>query len=77
MFKILILFFPLLLLAISPFESPKPNLFDTKAYEGTKTLLNEKVINNKKIKCRVVCDKKLYKEQQISDAVTYYKNLKK
>jgi hypothetical protein len=71
--KILILLLPILLLALSPFESPKPNYFDTKAYEGKKTSANKKASNNSKIKCRYVCDKRVYKEQQIAAAVSYYK----
>jgi len=74
--KIFILFIPILLLAFSPFESPKSNYFDTSAYETKKSEENKKASENKKIKCRYICDKKLYKEQRISDAVSYYKKLK-
>ena len=37
---------------------------------------NEAAMNNEKIKCRWVCDKKLYKEQQITEAISFYKNAK-
>ena len=37
---------------------------------------NREAMENKKIKCRWVCDKKLYKEQKISDAISFYKNSK-
>lgn len=37
---------------------------------------NEKAMENKKIKCRWVCDKKLYKEQKIADAISFYKSSK-
>ena len=77
MMKSLIVFIPILLFALSPFESPKPNFFDTSAYETKETKANKMASENGKIKCRYVCDKKIYKEQQISNAVSYYKNLKK
>jgi hypothetical protein len=37
---------------------------------------NEAAMENKKIKCRWVCDKKLYKEQKIEEAISFYKNSK-
>jgi len=46
------------------------------AYETKKSELNEMAGNNKKIRCRYVCDKKVYKEQRISDALEFYKNSK-
>jgi len=51
-------------------------LFGEKLYETQLSLANKKAMQNKKIKCRVVCDKKLYKEQQISAAVSFYKKSK-
>jgi len=75
--KSLILFTPILLLALSPFDSPEPNFFDTSVYDTKETKETEMASKNEKIKCRYVCDKKLYKEQQISNAVSYYKGLKK
>ncbi|WP_246032205.1 hypothetical protein [Sulfurimonas crateris] len=44
------------------------------AYETKKSELNVMAGNNSKIKCRYVCDKKVYKEQKISDALEFYKN---
>lgn len=61
------------LLAESPFESPKPNFFDTTVYETKKNQENIKASKNSQITCRYVCDKKIYKEQRISDAVEFYK----
>jgi hypothetical protein len=46
-------------------------MFDTKRSE-----VNQKVIENKKLKCRYVCDKKIYKEQKIADAISFYKRAK-
>ncbi|MFA7610111.1 MAG: hypothetical protein WCY51_01320 [Sulfurimonas sp.] len=46
------------------------------AYETKKNELNESAGKNSKIKCRLVCDKKIYKEQKISDAIEFYKNSK-
>lgn len=74
MMKLLTLCIPILLLALSPFETPEPNYFNTKVYEGKVTKANKQVSKNKKITCRYVCDKKVYKEQQISAAVSYYKH---
>jgi len=37
---------------------------------------NRKAMENKKVKCRWVCDKKIYKEQKIADAISFYKNSK-
>lgn len=38
--------------------------------------INKKAMDNKKIKCRLVCDKKIYKEQKIASAISFYKNSK-
>ncbi|MDA7817954.1 hypothetical protein N9A28_07175 [Sulfurimonas sp.] len=64
---------PILLFALSPFDTPKANTFNTSAYESKKSLENKKVVKNKKLTCRYVCDKKVYKEQRISEAVSFYK----
>ncbi len=45
-------------------------------YETTLSTANKQAMQNKKIKCRIVCDKKIYKEQQISEAVSFYKKSK-
>jgi len=37
---------------------------------------NIEAMHNPKIKCRWVCDKKIYKEQKISEAVSFYKHSK-
>ncbi len=37
---------------------------------------NIEAMHNPKIKCRWVCDKKVYKEQKISEAISFYKNSK-
>ena len=77
MMKIAIYLLPISLLALSPFESPEPNSFDTSVYETKETIENKKALKNKKITCRYVCDKKVYKEQEISNAVSFYKARKK
>jgi len=56
------LILPLLVNAQSPFESTT-----------TQTHLNS---TKSKIKCRQVCDKKIYKEKVITDAITFYINSK-
>jgi len=61
---------------MSPFESPQQTNFEMSAYETKKSSENEQASNNPKIKCRLVCDKKIYKEQKISEAIEFYKNSK-
>ena len=68
------IFIPVILFGLSPFESPAPNKFELSAYETKKSVENRQASENTKIKCRMVCDKKIYKEQRISDAVEFYKN---
>ncbi len=74
--KIIFIFLPVFLFAQSPFESPKSTGFDLSIYETKKSDVNIEASNNPKIKCRLVCDKKVYKEQKISDAIKFYKNSK-
>ena len=73
MMKTLILLFPILAFALSPFETPASNYFDTSAYNTKEKKENIKASKNKKITCRYVCDKKVYKEQRMSDAIKFYK----
>jgi len=70
--KLIILLAPLYLLALSPFESPKRNSFDLSVFNTKKSTENIEAIDNKKVKCRYVCDKKVYKEQKIADAISFY-----
>ena len=51
-------------------------LLSNSTFETKVSHENRVAMENKKIKCRWVCDKKLYKEQKISDAVSFYKNSK-
>lgn len=51
-------------------------LFAETKFEKKTSKENLKVMQNKKIKCRWVCDKKLYKEQKIAEAISFYKNSK-
>lgn len=74
--KILFLLFFTILFADSPFESPKSNSFDMSAYETKKSIENEEASQNPRIKCRWVCDKKIYTEQKIVEAISFYKNSK-
>jgi len=62
-----------LLIASSPFETPKEYSLDLSAFDTKRSELNKKVMENKKITCRYVCDKKIYKEQKIADAISFYK----
>jgi len=71
--KTLILLLPVLIFAFSPFESPKSNSFDTSVYNTKESKENVEASKNEQIRCRYVCDKKVYKEQKISDAIEFYK----
>jgi len=51
-------------------------LFSETIYESKPSKVNHAAMQNKKIKCRIICDKKVYKEQKINDAVSFYKNSK-
>jgi len=46
------------------------------SFEKELTKENRVAMENEKVKCRWVCDKKLYKEQKIAEAISYYKNSK-
>ena len=70
------IFLPLLLFGDSPFESPEPNSFNLSVFETKETVKNKKASENEKIKCRKICDKKIYNEKKIADAVGFYKNSK-
>jgi hypothetical protein len=52
------------------------SIFAQTTYESRSSQANLDAMKNKKIKCRRVCDKKIYKEQKIEDAVSFYKNSK-
>ena len=61
--KLLLLIMPFLLFAKTPFNTKvKPE--------------NIKAMENEKIKCRWVCDKKIYKDQKIAEAISFYRNSK-
>jgi len=51
-------------------------LLSNSTFETKVSRENREAMENKKIKCRWVCDKKLYKEQKIADAISFYKNSK-
>lgn len=75
--KYLLLLLPLLLLAKSPFETLDIKDMDLSAYETKKSDQNLQASKNVKVTCRLVCDKKVYKEQKISDAIDFYKKTTK
>jgi len=51
-------------------------LFCEHIYNTKLTKENRDAMENEKIKCRMVCDKKIYKEQRIADAISFYKESK-
>ncbi|MDD3443346.1 hypothetical protein [Sulfurimonas denitrificans] len=44
-------------------------------YETKKSEQNLQASKNIKVTCRLVCDKKVYQEQKISDAIEFYKKI--
>ncbi|MFT5660473.1 MAG: hypothetical protein ACI9TV_001114 [Sulfurimonas sp.] len=75
--KLFILLTPILVIAISPFETPKEYHLDLSKFDTKRTEENIKAMENKTVICRYVCDKKIYKEQKIADAIFFYKNTAK
>ncbi len=71
--KIIYLSLTCTLLFSSPFETPKEKSFDLSAFNTKRETVHKKAMKNKKIKCRKVCDKKIYNEQKIADAISFYK----
>jgi len=51
-------------------------LFCERIYDSKISHASKEAMKNPKIKCRWVCDKKLYREQKIEEAVNFYKNSK-
>lgn len=76
--KIILLIFPILLFAQSPFESTGTQNFDLSAFDTSVTKIFELEDNEKNIKhvrCSYVCDKKKVKKStKIADAISFYKN---
>lgn len=52
------------------------SLFSQTQFEPKISPENKEAMENQKIKCRWVCDKKIYKEQKIAEAISFYKNSK-
>ena len=52
------------------------SLFCEHIYETKLSKSNKEAMNNPKIKCRWVCDKRVYNEQKIAEAISFYKNSK-
>ncbi|MCW8837402.1 MAG: hypothetical protein OQK11_01745 [Thiovulaceae bacterium] len=73
---LLLLTLTVIISARGPFDSPLPRNLDFSAFNTNKYLENEQAVENEKIICRKVCDKKIYKEQIISEAINFYKSSK-
>ncbi len=43
------------------------------AFEKKCSSESKKAMENEKVKCRWVCDKRIYKEQRIAEAIEFYK----
>lgn len=74
--KLLCFVLPFYLFAGGPFDVPAPQKFDLSVFDTKSSQIHEITSENKKIKCRYVCDKKIYKEKEIGDAVSFYKKAK-
>ncbi|MDD2449059.1 MAG: hypothetical protein PHS42_10010 [Sulfurimonas sp.] len=74
--KIFFLILPALLFSQTPFDTPKDKKFEFLPFETKQSKEAKEAANNPKVKCRLVCDKKIYKEQRISEAIEFYKNSK-
>jgi len=74
MIKLLFILLPVLLIAQTPFDTVTAKNVDVSAYETKKNRASEQASKNVKVTCRLVCDKKVYKEQMISEAIEFYKN---
>ncbi len=68
MTKLLLLFFASVLSLHGEHLYSGVSMFETKKDE-----VNVDAQKNQKVRCRVVCDKKIYKEQKISEAIEFYK----
>ncbi len=71
---ILLLILPAILFGDCAVGSPQETYMDVPAFEAKANSLNAQASKNEKLKCRVVCDKKIYKEQKIADAISFYRN---
>lgn len=74
--EIFFLLLPMLIYAQSPFETPKERHFEFSSFETKQNREAQEAAKNPKVNCRWVCDKKIYKEQKISEAIEFYKNSK-
>ncbi|MCK9491577.1 MAG: hypothetical protein M0Q24_05765 [Sulfurimonas sp.] len=74
--KIFFLIIPAILFSQSPFDTPKNKSFECLAFETKQSREALEAAKNPKVNCRWVCDKKIYKEQKISEALEFYKNSK-
>jgi hypothetical protein len=72
--KLYFLAFPLLLQAFNPFNSPKAKSFDLSCFNTKLTPTDKRADENPKIRCRYICDEKLYTQQKIADAISFYKH---
>ena len=57
----------------SPFETPKANSFNLSSFD---TPTSRSTTETQQVRCRYVCDKKLFKVQKIAQAISFYKKSK-
>lgn len=73
---VLILLFCIVVSGDSPFETLKPKSFDLSCFDTLNSVATQIVPESQQIRCRYVCDKRLYKEQKIAEAILFYKSSK-
>jgi hypothetical protein len=75
---VLVLISSALLYANTPFDAQTPKVFDLSMFNthSIDARINEDGNKNKKVRCRLVCDKKIHKEQLLKSALGFYKNSK-
>lgn len=60
-----------ILLLLAPLLVSAEHIYETKLSKE-----NKEAMNNPKVKCYTVCNKKLYRQQEIAEAISFYKQAK-
>ena len=61
------------LTAKSPFETPASSNYDLSVFNSDLGKKVENASKEGKVRCRIVCDKKIHKTQLIAKAINFYK----
>ncbi len=74
--KTIFLLLATILVGEASFDDLEPRSFDLSVFDTSHSSVGKKDSPSSHIRCRYVCDKKLYKEQKIAEAISFYKNSK-